>query len=328
MKRPVIARALRANVFFPGIALACSAAAILSLGCSTNRSDAAPSEQPPPGASRGPATSQAPSPSPDALAATATTPVAAPAPPPATPREAAGTSASAEPTESAAGAEKPFARTWTNHPSSIASSGVSDLRIASAGRTIKRSPLENQPGYPKPSEEDLYYMREGRLPALPLSRALETSYPSAVDLAKAVIERVNAGDVEGLRKLAITFDEFRTILWPEFPESRPSTNIAPEDAWGFLFRSNLSGSQRAADDWVERTLTFERVAYEVGLTRYTNFNLYRGLIIHAKAEDGREVKLDFTRTLVERDGRWKVYCFSDRATPGATDPDAIVPGHP
>jgi hypothetical protein len=157
---------------------------------------------------------------------------------------------------------------------------------------------------------------------------LANGYPSAAALAEAILEGVNENDVEALRRLIVSFDEFKTILWPEFPESRPSTKIRAEDAWDFLFRGNLSGSSRGVHDWAIEPLSLDHLSYAVGLTPYSNFNLYRGMTIHAKTADGRAVALDFTRTIVERNGRWKVYRYSDRPLPASeSSMDPVVPGH-
>ena len=40
---------------------------------------------------------------------------------------------------------------------------------------------------------------------------------------------------------------------------------------------------------MDEHLTLDHLSYEVGLTAYSNFDLYRGMRIHAKTEDGRMV---------------------------------------
>ena len=130
-------------------------------------------------------------------------------------------------------------------------------------------------------------------------------------LIEKVVDAAVRDDRARLQALAVDAHDFEDVLWPEFPESRPVTNIEAEDGWGFLHRSNLSGATRGAALVGGRPLTFSHVTYREGITPYTNFTLHRGLVIHCTDRNGDPVELEFVRTVAECNGSWKVYRYAD-----------------
>jgi hypothetical protein len=196
-------------------------------------------------------------------------------------------------------------------PETILREGQWAVRAFHPGRPIKRPRLADSPGYTPPIDPEMDAVIRG------MRLVDETDIPftggeaSAEALAWVVLDEVDAGNVKGLHELRITYDEFSQILWPEFPESRPSTKIEAGHAWLFLKRDSAKGVPDAIDKWQGQGLMFEGLSFDVGYTRYTNFTLYRGVRIHAKTLRGEKFALDFAETFAQRDGVWKVYNYKD-----------------
>ena len=54
------------------------------------------------------------------------------------------------------------------------------------------------------------------------------------------------------------------------------------------------------------------VSFEVGhVDEYTNYRLHQDVIIQAETADHQPVEMDVVRTVVERNGRFKVYSTRD-----------------
>jgi hypothetical protein len=135
--------------------------------------------------------------------------------------------------------------------------------------------------------------------------------PTARDLALDLIAGLQARDLKALHALRVTRDEFERILWPEFPESRPITNISADDAWQNALTGSLSGADRAVGSYGGRKLELLKV--EPGaVVPYRNFTLHRGIAILARdIASGDEFTMRFAPSFVERGGRFKVLLYRD-----------------
>lgn len=134
---------------------------------------------------------------------------------------------------------------------------------------------------------------------------------SPLELAAAIVERVCAGDEDGLRELLVTGREFEQILWQEFPQSRPATNWKAGEVWGFHLHQAHEGAREGLERYSGKNLNLYHVTCDKGYSPYTNFTLYDGIYIHTKDNDGARVVMEFATTFVERKGRWKVYIYED-----------------
>jgi hypothetical protein len=181
----------------------------------------------------------------------------------------------------------------------------------SPGRPARPSPLEKSPGYQKLDDPEAESTVTGRRKVGPTDAQLHGGSASATELAELLLFCINREDYRGLRDLQITFEEFRDILWPEFPQSRPATHVSAEEAWGSVMRSSVTGARRALGEWSNQDLTFEGFSFQQGWTPYANFNLYLGVRIHARNAAGEQVEIKYVDGIVERNGQWKVYIYND-----------------
>jgi len=177
--------------------------------------------------------------------------------------------------------------------------------------TPSRSPLVNSPGYYPPADPESMSVITGKRDAPPVSLELSNAASSMDDLARLLLADINANDETAMHTLRVTKNEFRTICWPEFPNSRPITHLTVDDAWMFSITKSLAGVRHAVSSYGGRTLELIRVT-SLPPIAYRNFNLYRGVTLVTRDYGSRmEVRLRFMPSVVERHGRFKALLFKD-----------------
>jgi len=184
-------------------------------------------------------------------------------------------------------------------------------RRAQAPETRPRSPLENSPGYVRTFDPESASVITGRREAKAVDMPFSGGATTREDLAKMLLAAVNARDDRALHALRITQEEFAVILWPEFPESRPITNITADDAWGMSIAQSVAGGGRAIGEYGGKDFVFLRVESAAPFP-YRNFVLYRDVAIVVRDRaSGVESRLTFAPSFVERKGRVKALIFRD-----------------
>ena len=175
-----------------------------------------------------------------------------------------------------------------------------------------RSPLESSPGYYPPDDPESMSVVTGRRDAPPVDLELTGGASSIEDLARMLLAGIGASQEMALHALRLSHNEFTTICWPEFPESRPVTHITAEDAWEMSITQSLKGASQAVASYGGRQLELVRVESAPAFG-FQNFTLYRNVTIVAKdiVGGGALVRLHFASSIVERHGRFKALIFKD-----------------
>ena len=140
---------------------------------------------------------------------------------------------------------------------------------------------------------------------LPLSHTFET--PEA--LAQAVLDRLGRADVEGLRALALSEQEFKDHVWPELDTSRPERNVPFEYAWGQLKQRSDGFLANTVGRYAGRPLKFLRTSYRGETTQYKSFMVMRESEVIAADETGKELVLQLFGSAMLKDGRYKVFSY-------------------
>lgn len=174
-----------------------------------------------------------------------------------------------------------------------------------------RSPLESSPGYVPPNDPESLSVLTGRREAPLVDMEFVGGASSLAELAAGLIAALNARDERALHALRVTRPEFEVILWREFPQSRPITNITADDAWSLSTSNSLAGASRVVGLFGGRNL--ELLGVESGPPdAYRNFTLHRGFVIQARdPATGEQLRLRFASTAAERKGRFKALIFKD-----------------
>jgi hypothetical protein len=137
---------------------------------------------------------------------------------------------------------------------------------------------------------------------------LSNTLPSPEAVAEAVVAAMQAGDVEGLRELALTEDEFRAHVWPELPISRPEVNAPFEFVWGSLHEKSERFLGRTVEALRGRSMDVKAVAFTGEASEYGDVEVHRSteLVIAGDAGDQR-VRL--FGSMIEQNGAWKVFSY-------------------
>ena len=119
--------------------------------------------------------------------------------------------------------------------------------------------VKDSPGYYPPSDPESMSVVIGRRTNAPLvSTPFHGGARSLNELGRTVARLVHHTETDSLLGLCITEDEFRDILWREFPQSRPATGLTWEDAWTILYARLHAGCLHAIRDHEGRPWEFVR----------------------------------------------------------------------
>ncbi len=184
-----------------------------------------------------------------------------------------------------------------------------DSALQQAADSIRAARIRQ--GWYPPADPESASVRIGRRDAPLVSLPFSGGKRSLTALGRAVVSNLSSNAPDSLLSLCVTKQEFEVILWPEFPQSRPATGLLPMDGWRVLDNRLISGTRGAAADWGGQPWTFVRIEATGGVTKFRNFNLYRGIVIVVKDEAGVEQRFDFLRTVAERKGVFKLYSLRD-----------------
>jgi hypothetical protein len=171
--------------------------------------------------------------------------------------------------------------------------------------------IRDSPGwYPSVDPESMSVVLGRRLNAPAVSKRFRGGARSMADLGRAVCYALHHENADTLDALCVRDDEFRDILWREFPESRPATGLHWQDAWTMLYARIHSGCRGAIGDFGGRYSEFVRVDHD-SIMVFRNFRLHRGLVLLVRDDAGELVRMTWLRSVAERKGSFKIYSTDD-----------------
>lgn len=151
-------------------------------------------------------------------------------------------------------------------------------------------------------------VRENGALAGPEKPGLSETLDSPEAVARAVLHGLDQGDRRALENLAVTADEFRDLVWPKLPASRPERNLPLDYVWKDLaaksaanLGARLSGSKSG--------LTLISLEFAGGVQDYGTFRVHRDTVLSLKDRDGRELRARLFGSAIESEGRFKVFSY-------------------
>jgi hypothetical protein len=123
-----------------------------------------------------------------------------------------------------------------------------------------------------------------------------------------VLDALARGDVNALRRLAVDDGEFRDIVWPELPASRPERNLPLEYVWTDLRTKSEAGLASIVATYGGRRHRLEAVAFD-GTTQYAGFLIHRRSTLQVRDEGGALRRFAVFGSMIEQDGRFKVFSY-------------------
>ena len=148
----------------------------------------------------------------------------------------------------------------------------------------------------------------GAAPPEPLP-PLHATFGDPEAVAAAVLDALAARDVERLEALALSETEFRTVVWPELPSSRPERGLPFDYAWGDLHQKSNNALRRLIAGHGGRRYTLLGVAFDGESTVYDTYTVHRESRLLLRDEDGAEQQSHLFGSILERDGEFKLFSY-------------------
>jgi hypothetical protein len=181
-----------------------------------------------------------------------------------------------------------------------------------AAPAVKHGSVTLEPGYVPAVDPESASVRLGRRANAPLVHKGFLGGARSLDgLGRDVCRALFYERLDSLFVLCVRKDEFRDILWPEFPQSRPATGITAGDGWMFLEARLHGGASNALTQYGGKHWTFVRFERYDTTAVFKNFKLHKGLVMWAKDEAGNLERMTWFRVAAERKGRFKIYSVKD-----------------
>lgn len=148
-------------------------------------------------------------------------------------------------------------------------------------------------------------------PAEPTRSAvpLSNTFVSPEALAQAVLSALSSRDLDRLRSLPLSEQEFRDHVWPELPTSRPERNVPFEYAWGQMKQRSDGSLDQTVSRYGGRSLTLVRTTFTGETTPYRSFSVMRESEIIATDDTGRQLVLRLYGSAMLKDGRYKMFSY-------------------
>lgn len=139
---------------------------------------------------------------------------------------------------------------------------------------------------------------------------LNNACDSIEDLSKQVLEAVYNKDIERLKAMAITPEEYELYIWPQSPISKikkwqENYNFVRNQQFS---RSSLSLRQMLAR-YGGRQYSLIRVRFADETTDHTIYKAHRDTRLIVTSPEGKEVELNLFGSIVEMDGQFKIMSF-------------------
>lgn len=138
---------------------------------------------------------------------------------------------------------------------------------------------------------------------------LGNSFESPEAVASAVVSGMAAGNLDALRKLAVTEAEFRDLVWPMLPASRPERNLPLEYVWNDLAAKSEANLRARLGGWQDRGFSLVSVSFKGGTEDYGTFKVHRETSLVLKDRDGRDQTGRLFGSILEYRGRFKVFSY-------------------
>ena len=139
----------------------------------------------------------------------------------------------------------------------------------------------------------------------PLGHAFES--PEAV--AEAVLAALAEEDGPLLLALALSEMEFRTVVWPELPSSRPERGLPFEYAWGDLHQKSTNELRRLLARAGGTRYELLDVSFDGESTPYETFTVHRDSRLRVRDAAGAERELRLFGSVLQRGGEYKLFSY-------------------
>lgn len=140
--------------------------------------------------------------------------------------------------------------------------------------------------------------------------ALRGSESSVEALVERFLDAVGTSDAGQLRDLAISYEEFDAVVWPELDANRPGTNLDSKFVWSQYEMRSRVYLRRLLEGFGGRSFRLESITFKGQPRDYGSFIIHDDPVLSLIAEDGSREERHLFGAVIEHDGLYKIYGYS------------------
>lgn len=155
-----------------------------------------------------------------------------------------------------------------------------------------------------------------RLPAAPdpapprKAGRLSSAFHSDRALAETALLALKERDADLLASLRVTEREYREVLFPEFPASKPPRTIPVDFHWFHLDARSRAGIEDALGELGGEDFELIEVVATRGVDQYATFKIHNKVELKVRRKrDGQVAQIKVFGSVVEVDGEFKILGF-------------------
>jgi len=138
---------------------------------------------------------------------------------------------------------------------------------------------------------------------------LHRTFDSPEALAEGVLAALADVDGATLEAMPLSELEFRTVVWPELPASRPDRGLPFDYVWGDLHQKSNNAMRRLIDRHGGKRYALVALAFGGETTPYETYRVHRETVLTVRDEAGEEEELALFGSILERDGAFKLFSY-------------------
>lgn len=145
----------------------------------------------------------------------------------------------------------------------------------------------------------------GRARAAPL----EHTFSSPTELARGVLDAIARRDRSALEALAVSDREFRELVWPELPASRPERNLPLDYVWGDLQQKSVGHLRQTLAQHGGRRYALANLEFLGETTSYRTIEVFRKAQLRVRDDRGDEHVVRLFGSILRRGSGFKVFSY-------------------
>ena len=138
---------------------------------------------------------------------------------------------------------------------------------------------------------------------------LAHTFGSSEEVAEAVLDALAADDFDRLDALALNQLEFRTVVWPELPSSRPERGVPFDYAWGDLHQKSTNELRRLVHRAGGTPLELVSIGFDGESTVYETFTVHRESRLTVRDQEGTERDVQLFGSILQRGDEYKLFSY-------------------
>lgn len=133
--------------------------------------------------------------------------------------------------------------------------------------------------------------------------------PTRETLVHDVVDALGRGDRERLVKLAVSDSEFRELIWPRLPASRPAVGMPVEYLWADTSAKSRGHLSQTLARYGGRAWRVDALIPGRAPVDYGTFRVHSGASVRLRGDDGTLVTTQVFGSLIEQGHAWKVFSY-------------------